>query len=154
MKKIKNLILGLLASCLLTLTLPKTVYGQKNYPDRIVYSGDTGIFLTEYQERLVLEKFQWKEIYKSDAVTMYFVNQLLEEKVRNSEAAYDLVLKSYEKCEEDNLKLIRKNSDLTNQNNTLTDKNKELKKKNTKKTLIIIGETASILFLSYLLIAH
>jgi hypothetical protein len=39
------------------------------------------VFLTENQEILTLEKLQWKELYRQDAVTMYWVNEALQERV-------------------------------------------------------------------------
>lgn len=129
-----------------------TVYGQKSLPERIVYSGDTGVFLSEYQERLVLEKFQWKEIYKNDAVTLYFVNRLLEERIKNSEEAYNIIMHDRDRLENENIKLINKNSQLSHDNNMLDEKNKKLKKKNNNKTKIIIGESIGIGFLLYLIL--
>ena len=50
-------------------------------PKRITYLKERGIFLTENQEILTLEKLQWKELYRQDAVTMYWVNEALQDRV-------------------------------------------------------------------------
>jgi protein associated with RNAse G/E len=50
-------------------------------PKRVTYLKEKGIFLTDSQEILTLEKLQWKELYRQDAVTMYWVNEALQERV-------------------------------------------------------------------------
>jgi len=77
-----------------------TVYGQKNGvektaslidslpkpiqpPKRITYQQEKGVFLNELQEQITLEKLLWKEQYRQDAVSMYWVNKALEERIND-----------------------------------------------------------------------
>ena len=55
-------------------------------PTRLVWQGEKGVFLNNAQETLTLEKLQWKEVYKNDAVTFYLVSLQLNDKVRDLEA--------------------------------------------------------------------
>lgn len=50
-------------------------------PKRITYLKEDGLFLNELQEQVTLEKLLWKEQYRQDAVSMYWVNQALEERI-------------------------------------------------------------------------
>lgn len=50
-------------------------------PKRITYLKEDGLFLNERQEQVTLEKLLWKEQYRQDAVSMYWVNQALEERI-------------------------------------------------------------------------
>lgn len=103
MKKTKNLGM-LLVVFLILVTGTKTVFGSTNLinqkvivtelqidtitpqaPIRIVYDKEKGIFLTERQEEIILEKLQWKEIYRTDAVTMYWVNLALQDRINDLE---------------------------------------------------------------------
>ncbi|NDC94537.1 hypothetical protein EB077_04445, partial [bacterium] len=64
-------------------------------PKRLVYQKEKGIFLNELQEQITLEKLLWKEVYRQDAVAMYWVNIALEERVneviaRNTKLEQDL----------------------------------------------------------------
>ncbi len=66
-------------------------------PKRITYLKEDGIFLNEFQEQITLEKLLWKEQYRQDAVSMYWVNQALEERIndiiaQNSRLKKDLSL--------------------------------------------------------------
>jgi hypothetical protein len=99
MKKFKSKLGTLSVFCLLLILSSETVYGQQNGqgktqqrtdstyriptgpPKRITYLKEKGVFLTENQEILTLEKLQWKELYRQDAVTMYWVNEALQERV-------------------------------------------------------------------------
>lgn len=51
-------------------------------PQRITWLGEKGVFLNSEQEYLTLEKLEWKELYRQDAVAMYWVNLALEERIR------------------------------------------------------------------------
>jgi len=90
---VKKLIL-VLSVFLLTMTTIGTVFGQTNGkgktlsridsivpPKRITYLQENGVFLNEQQERITLEKLLWKEQYRQDAVSMYWVNKALEERL-------------------------------------------------------------------------
>jgi len=55
------------------------------------------VFLNEIQEQVTLEKLLWKEVYRQDAVSMYWVNVALEERIIeviniNKKLQYDLSL--------------------------------------------------------------
>jgi hypothetical protein len=52
-------------------------------PKRLIYQKEKGVFLNELQEQVTLEKLLWKEVYRQDAVAMYWINIALEE--RNNE---------------------------------------------------------------------
>jgi len=99
MKKLQSTLGMLSVFCLLLILGSETAYGQQNGqsktqqrtdstyriptgpPKRITYLKEKGVFLTENQEILTLEKLQWKELYRQDAVTMYWVNEALQERV-------------------------------------------------------------------------
>lgn len=51
-------------------------------PQRITWLGEKGVFLNAEQEYITLEKLQWKELYRQDAVSMYWVNLALEERIK------------------------------------------------------------------------
>lgn len=46
-----------------------------------MYQQERGVFLNELQEQVTLEKLLWKEQYRQDAVSMYWVNKALEERI-------------------------------------------------------------------------
>lgn len=48
-----------------------TVCGQKFLPQRIVYQGDTGIFLNRKQENEILQALKFKEVYKQNLDSMF-----------------------------------------------------------------------------------
>lgn len=52
-------------------------------PKRITYQQEKGVFLNELQEQITLEKLLWKEQYRQDAVSMYWVNKALEERIND-----------------------------------------------------------------------
>lgn len=103
-------------------------------PKRIIYEQEKGIFLNEKQELITLEKLLWKEQYRQDAVSMYYVNVALEERVK------DLVEKN--KAQEADLtkaegEVMRAASNMQHYKTLYeqaTEKNKELAEKNKKLT--------------------
>lgn len=132
---------------LLLLLSTGTVFGQLNgqektvsridtigLPKRITYLEENGVFLNENQERITLEKLLWKEQYRQDAVSMYWVNKALEERINqlitiNKEYKTDLQL-----CETNAVTAISnmdhyKNlyKDVQEQNNNLLKENRSLK---------------------------
>lgn len=108
-KSLKQLSLLLLLTITLS-TVSGQVHGQskipsltdttlilKRPPKRIVYEQERGVFLNEIQEQVTLEKLLWKEVYRQDAVSMYWVNVALEERIFeviniNKKLEYDLSL--------------------------------------------------------------
>jgi hypothetical protein len=60
-------------------SLPKPIQP----PKRITYQQEKGVFLNELQEQITLEKLLWKEQYRQDAVSMYWVNKALEERIND-----------------------------------------------------------------------
>jgi len=105
-----NQLLKQFSFCLLLLLSTGTVFGQLNgqektasridtigLPKRITYLQENGVFLNENQEKITLEKLLWKEQYRQDAVSMYWVNKALEERINqllavNKEYKADLQL--------------------------------------------------------------
>lgn len=71
-------------------SLPKPVQP----PKRITYQQESGVFLNELQEKITLEKLLWKEQYRQDAVSMYWVNKALEERINE-------VIAKNERCEKE-----------------------------------------------------
>jgi len=62
-------------------SLTDTTLILKRPPKRLVYQQEKGVFLNELQEQITLEKLLWKEVYRQDAVSMYWVNIALEERL-------------------------------------------------------------------------
>jgi hypothetical protein len=127
-------------------------------PKRIVYQKESGVFLNEFQEQITLEKLLWKEQYRQDAVSMYWVNQALEERV-NDVIAKNIKLERDLKAAETqaiyattNMEHYRKLfTESEASNKTLRDNNQSLKFKVVvfKTTTIVIGTAA--LYQAYLL---
>jgi hypothetical protein len=62
-------------------SLTDTTLILKRPPKRLVYQQEKGVFLNELQEQITLEKLLWKEVYRQDAVSMYWINVALEERI-------------------------------------------------------------------------
>ncbi len=73
---------------------------------RLIYQQEKGLFLNEKQELIVLEKLLWKEQYKSDAVSMYYVNIALEERVQDLINQNKLLKGDLNLCENESLKAV------------------------------------------------
>lgn len=78
-------------------SLTDTTAILKRPPKRLIYEQEKGVFLNELQEQVTLEKLIWKEVYKQDAVSMYWVNVALEERIvevldQNKKLKQDLML--------------------------------------------------------------
>ncbi len=120
MKNKELRLLGILSIFLLLMTAPKMAFGStpgelrtvfftdtlgngfrdtldilRRPPKRLVYQKEKGVFLNELQEQITLEKLLWKEVYRQDAVAMYWINIALEERIneiiaRNKKIEQDL----------------------------------------------------------------
>ena len=75
-------------------------------PKRITYIKEKGIFLTENQEILTLEKLQWKELYRQDAVTMYWVNEAVQERVEDQASKIHRLEKDLSTCESESIQAV------------------------------------------------
>lgn len=95
------------------------VYGQKSgqektlsrtdsisVPKRITYLQENGVFLNERQERVTLEKLLWKEQYRQDAVSMYWVNKALEERIEQVVQSRNDLKKELVDCETQSVSAI------------------------------------------------
>lgn len=111
-------------------SLPKPVLP----PKRITYQQEKGVFLNELQEQITLEKLLWKEQYRQDAVSMYWVNKALEERIneviaRNMRLEQDLQKAEtqavYATANMEHYRTLFKDVDATNVN--LTKENSQLK---------------------------
>lgn len=127
-------------------------------PKRITYMKEDGVFLNELQEQITLEKFLWKEQYRQDAVSMYYVNVALEERVddlvrKNSKLREDLSAAEtqavYATSNMEHYKKLYNDSDLANA--TLRDKNNVLKFKLIVFKTTTVTVSAIALYQGYLL---
>ena len=95
---------------LFILTVNLTVFGQVNLlPKRIVYQGDTGIFLTKKQEVEILKTFEYKEIYKSNLDSMFRYADNCTEALMLSRTAFFSLYDQYNQLESE-AKLQRDNA--------------------------------------------
>lgn len=68
-------------------------------PKRLIYQKEKGVFLNEVQEQITLEKLLWKEVYRQDAVSMYWVNVALEERINDLYKQNEKQKEDLDKCE-------------------------------------------------------
>jgi hypothetical protein len=71
------------------------VYGQKDYPKRIVLKGDSGIFFTKKQEVKLLEKLSKLEKCSSENDSLITSNQNLTKQLSNADYDYNLLSQRY-----------------------------------------------------------
>lgn len=64
------------------------------------------MFLNERQERVTLEKLLWKEQYRQDAVSMYWVNKALEERIEQVVQSRNDLKKELVDCETQSVSAI------------------------------------------------
>jgi len=117
-------------------------------PKRLIYEQEKGVFLNELQEQVTLEKLLWKEVYRQDAVAMYWVNIALEERVadviaKNKRLDHDLALAETKAIQAtagmEHYRTLFKEAESTNK--TLRDSNSDLRvsKKFYQGTTILLG---------------
>lgn len=121
-------------------------------PTRLVWQGEKGVFLTDKQEKLTLEKLQWKEQYKNDAVTMYFVALALQDRVKDLEDQNKECRAELRRTEDEalanNTKLAESNLRLKDEqaaNAMLRDEKRLLEVKLFKSRVLTIGLGAGLL---------
>jgi len=90
MKLLKKLIV---LSTILTLNV--IVYGQKDYPKRIVLKGDSGIFFTKKQEVKLLEKLSKLDKCSSENDSLITNNQNLTKQLSSADYDYNLLSQRY-----------------------------------------------------------
>jgi hypothetical protein len=103
-------------------------------PKRLIYQKEKGVFLNELQEQITLEKLLWKEVYRQDAVAMYWINVALEERINEVIARNIKLEEDLNKAETEALRAsanMEHYRDLyksyESQNNSLRDANSHLK---------------------------
>lgn len=120
-------------------------------PQRLVWNGEKGVFLTQKQEELTLEKLQWRDVYKNDAITFYMVSLQLNNRIVDLEDQ----LKEYKidltKCEAEaldkNQKMLDYQKAWQNEkdvNAALRDDKMILKRKLTKSIVLNVGLGAGL----------
>jgi hypothetical protein len=126
-----------------------------------VWQGEKGVFLTDTQEKLTLEKLQWKEQYRNDAVTMYFVALALQDRVKDLEAQQTECRAALRKTEDEALAKNTKVAELAiqvkdeqNANAILRDEKKVLEVKLFKTRAISIGLGAALVGTGVYMITH
>jgi hypothetical protein len=71
------------------------VYGQKDYPKRIILKGDSGIFFTKKQEVKLLEKLSRLEKCSSEKDTLISENEKLTKQLSYADNDYNLLSQRY-----------------------------------------------------------
>lgn len=133
------LLITLKIACGLVLGQGKIPLDTLKAPKRIIYNQDKGIFLTKEQEELTLDKLQWKEIYKSDALTLYYINLALEDRIKDLTYQRDKANDELFKCETNTLNTINTMTYYKDKYNEIDAVNKELVKKNKQIVPLKIG---------------
>jgi hypothetical protein len=101
-------------------------------PKRIKYLQEEGVFLNEFQERITLEKMLWKEQYREDAVTMYWIARELEDRNKDLLAINTSLKADLRFQEDENLKIISQTEFIRKENETLKKDNRAYKLDNYK----------------------
>jgi hypothetical protein len=99
----------------LILTVIGTNFGQTIRPKRIVYRGDTGIFLTKRQEGEVLKKLALRNTYKSELDSMFKYSSDCTESLLLSREAFFGLFDNYKDLEEEAMNSALKNQNLESQ---------------------------------------
>jgi HJR/Mrr/RecB family endonuclease len=130
-------------------------------PTRLVWQGEKGVFLTDRQEKVTLEKLQWKEQYKNDAVTMYFVALALQDRVKDLETQNTECRAALRKTEDESLanntKLAESNLRLKDEqaaNAILRDEKKALEVKLFKTRVVTVSLGLGLGLAGYYIITH
>ena len=76
-----------------------TVCGQKFLPQRIVYQGDTGIFLNQKQESDILQSLKYKEVYKQNLDSMFKFTVNCTIALQSTYSLYDKLQVEYDSLE-------------------------------------------------------
>ena len=99
----------------LMLTLIGTGFGQTIRPKRIVFQGDTGIFLTKRQEGEVLKKLALRDSYKSEIDSIFKYSSDCTDALLLSRDAFFGLFDNYKDLEEEAMNSALKNQNLESQ---------------------------------------
>lgn len=100
---------------LLILTQTGIGFGQTIRPKRIVYQGDTGIFLTKRQEGEVLKKLALRDSYKSEIDSIFKYSSDCTDALLLSRDAFFGLYDNYKDLEEEAMNSSQKNQNLQSQ---------------------------------------
>jgi len=130
-------------------------------PQRLIWNGEKGVFLTQTQEVKTLEQLQWKSIYQNDAITFYMVSLQLNDKVNDLENLLSDYQADLDKCEQEaadkNQKMLdyqKSWEDEKAANAALRDDKLVLKRKLTKSIVLNVGLGAGLGLATYYIVTH
>lgn len=148
----KKLIFALMLLCCAGASAQRTeIADSLRPPQRLTWNGERGVFLNTKQEELTLEKLQWKDVYKNDAITFYMVSLQLNNRVHDLETLVEAQKADLNKCEaeavdrtEKMLDYQKRWDDEKSANAVLKDEKFVLKKKLTKSIALNVGLGAAL----------
>ena len=99
----------------LMLTMIGINFGQTIRPKRIVFQGDTGIFLTKRQEGEVLKRLALRDSYKSEIDSIFKYSSDCTDALLLSRDAFFGLFDNYKDLEEESMNSSLKNQNLESQ---------------------------------------
>ena len=123
----------------LILTLTGIGFGQTIRPKRIVYRGDTGIFLTKRQEGEVLKRLALRDSYKSEIDSIFKYSSDCTDALLLSREAFFGLFDNYKDLEEEAMNSALKNQNLESQLEQSQEKVKQEQKKKVRWRRATVG---------------
>jgi len=123
----------------LMLTVIGTSFGQTIRPKRIVFQGDTGIFLTKRQEGEVLKKLALRDTYKSELDSMFKYSSECTDALLLSREAFFGLFDNYKDLEDETKDLSYKVENLEKQKDEAEIKLKKEQEKKVKWRRATVG---------------
>jgi len=116
----------------LMLTVIGTSFGQTIRPKRIVFQGDTGVFLTKRQEGEVLRRLALRDIHKSELDSMFKYSSECTDALLLSREAFFGLFDNYKDLEDETKDLAYKVENLEKQKDEAEIKLKKEQQKKVK----------------------
>ena len=134
------------------LTLTGIAFGQTIRPKRIVYQGDTGIFLTKRQEGEVLKRLALRDSYKSEIDSIFKYSSDCTDALLLSRDAFFGLYDNYKDLEEEAMNSALKNQNLESQLEQVQEKIKQEQKKKVRwrratvgTSIVAVGAVAAVI---------
>ncbi len=135
----------------LILTVIGTNFGQTIRPKRIVYRGDTGIFLTKRQEGEVLKRLALRDSYKSEIDSIFKYSSDCTDALLLSREAFFGLFDNYKDLEEESMNSALKNQNLESQLEQAQEKISQEQKKKVRwrratvgTSIVAVGAVAAV----------
>jgi hypothetical protein len=133
------------------LTLAGIAFGQTIRPKRIVYQGDTGIFLTKRQEGEVLKRLALRDSYKSEIDSIFKYSSDCTDALLLSREAFFGLFDNYKDLEEESMNSALKNQNLESQLEQAQEKISQEQKKKVRwkratvsTSIVAVGAVAAV----------